>query len=181
MAANAATTATSATTPEPADVMRAVDTYLRFAYDVPPATTAPAAAEPIPVSPLLPVTVRSQLAVLRNWKGDFYHSPAVASDRQEPPRRYTLRLGNRNYPHMKLAIELSPDGKRFLFRVDTHDGHCLPPPAAPEYGPFLLLMEENQKMAQAIESAWAGENLPTFKTYLREDLARRQGGAEVKG
>jgi hypothetical protein len=34
-------------------------------------------------------------------------------------------------------------------------------------------MESNQKLAQAIEQAWADQNLHTFKTFLREDLARR--------
>ena len=38
---------------------------------------------------------------------------------------------------------------------------------------FTQLMENNQKVAQAIEQGWADQHLPTFKTYLREDLARR--------
>src|SRR4051794_38227074 len=79
--------------PEPADVMRAVETYVRLAYD----------------QKDLPVAVRSQLAVLGSWKGTFFRSPAIAADREDPPRRYSIRLGNRNYPHMKLAMELSPD------------------------------------------------------------------------
>jgi hypothetical protein len=39
---------------------------------------------------------------------------------------------------------------------------------------FAELMAKNQAIAQAIESAWADRKLPTFKTFLREDLARRQ-------
>jgi len=34
-------------------------------------------------------------------------------------------------------------------------------------------MEHNEKLAQTIEAKWAEEG-PTFKTYLRDDLARRQ-------
>lgn len=151
------------TKPSPADVMRAVDTYLKLAYDPSP----------------LPVTVRSQVAVLRTWKGDFYRSPAIAADREDPVKRYSIRLGNRQYPHMKLAMELSPDASRYLFRADTHDGHVLPPHGTAEHDAFQRVMEENQHIAQAIESAWAAEGIPTFKTFLREDLARRgQSGME---
>lgn len=151
--------------PDPADVMRAVESYVRLAYD----------------GGELPVAVRSQLAVLASWKGPFFRSPAIAADREDPPRRYSIRLGNRNYPHMKLAMELSPDGSVYLFKADTHDGHCLPPPEHPEHGAFRAVMEDNQRIAQDIEAAWADQGLPTFKTYLRDDLARRAAGARRGG
>ena len=35
-------------------------------------------------------------------------------------------------------------------------------------------MEVNQKLATAIETAWADADLPTFKTFLRDDLAKRK-------
>jgi hypothetical protein len=38
---------------------------------------------------------------------------------------------------------------------------------------FTQLMESNQKLAESIEAAWDVSGLPTFKRYLREDLARR--------
>jgi hypothetical protein len=38
----------------------------------------------------------------------------------------------------------------------------------------MQLMDQNHRMAQEIETAWAEASLPTFKTYLRDDLARRQ-------
>jgi hypothetical protein len=146
--------------PSPADVMHAVDVYMRLAY-----------------GEQIPLTIRSLLGVLRSWKGEFFRSPAIAADKEDPYRRLTIRLGNRQYPHMKLAMERSPDASTYLFRADTHDGHWLPPPEDPEYEPFRLVMEENQKIAQSIEAAWAQEGLPTFKTYLRDDLARRQAEA----
>jgi hypothetical protein len=34
-------------------------------------------------------------------------------------------------------------------------------------------MGKNQEIATAVDAAWAAEGLPTFKTWLREDLARR--------
>jgi len=79
---------------------------------------------------------------------------------------------------MKLVIERSPDGELFLFRADTHDRHCCPPEGAPEHQAFVSLMTKNQELAQAVETAWAEAGLPTFKTWLREDLARRSNQAE---
>jgi hypothetical protein len=143
--------------PQPAVVTRAIELYIATAY-----------------GSELPISVKSQLATLRSWKGEFYRCPVIAPDYNKPPRRYTIRLGNRNYPHMKLAIELTPDDKAFIFRVDTHDRHCCPAPESPEYRPFMDLMEQNQKMAQTIESAWAAEGIPTFKKHLQDDLAQRR-------
>jgi hypothetical protein len=144
--------------PDPQDVLRAVDVYVAVAYGPEP----------------MPLTVQSQLAVLRSWKGPFFRSPVIASDGGTPPKRYSIRLGNRNYPHMKLAIERSPDGQGYLFRPDTHDVHCCPPAGHPEYAAFREMMEKNQELATRIEHALADAGLPTFKTYLQQDLARRQ-------
>src|SRR5581483_8657463 len=114
----------AATPPESADVLRAMEIYLQQAYDG-----------------KIPVTVRSQQQVLEHWGGSFYSAPIFAKDAHSPPTRYALRLGNRDYPHMKLAIELAPDDKSFLFRVDTHDRHVCPPEKSPEYAQFCRLME----------------------------------------
>src|SRR5262245_46064910 len=103
--------------PEPTRVTQAIETYLRFAYaDDPP-----------------PVTVRSLISTLRSWAGNFFDAPVFAKDAHTPPTRYTLRLGNRFYPHMKLVFQLSPNDEMFLFKADTHDRHCCPPSSAPEY------------------------------------------------
>ena len=143
--------------PEPAVVDQAVGTYLKLAYD----------GEP-------PAMVRSALATLHAWGGRYYACPVFAKDGNTPPDRYSMRLGNRYYPHMKLVIQRATDGRTFLFRADSHDRHICPPEGAPEHKEFSELMAKNQQIAQAIESAWAEQGLPTFKTWLREDLARRQ-------
>ena len=153
--------------PNPDDVLRAIDAYLSVAY----------------ADATLPVPVKSQLAVLRSWKGPFFRAPVIASDGGTPPKRYSIRLGNRHYPHMKLAIERSPDGQGYLFRPDTHDTHCCPPAGHPEHAAFRKMMEQNLELATKIEAALAQQGLPTFKTYLQQDLARRQaarnGGASA--
>lgn len=143
--------------PSPEQVNQAIETYIGLAYDEP-----------------LPVAVRSQLSTLRSWKGEFFRAPVFVPDSHVPPTRYSIRFGNRFYPHMKLVFERSPDNHQFLFRVDTHDKHICPAPNDPDYANFLHLMEQNQKLAEAIETSWAKQGLPTFKTYLRDDLAKRQ-------
>jgi hypothetical protein len=75
---------------------------------------------------------------------------------------------------MKLVIERSPDGSGALFHADTHDRHVQPPPDAPEAGAFAELAAKNQELSARIEAAWEEAGLPTFKRYLREDLARRK-------
>ncbi len=90
--------------------------------------------------------------------------------------RYSLRLGNRVYPHMKLTIDRAPTGERHFFRVDTHDQHVRPPAGSPEEKAFAELMANNQHSVQAIEAAWEASGIPTFKTFMRDDLARRHSG-----
>jgi len=143
--------------PDPSIVLAAVDTYLKLAY---------------PASP--PLVVQSQLRMIRSAGANLYKSSVVTRDLANPPTRYTMRLGNQYYPHMKLSIELAPDDRSWLFRADTHDRHVCPPANSPEYPQFVGLMEKNQKLSELIEAAWAGQGMPTFKTYLRDDLARRQ-------
>ena len=138
------------------EVWKAIDIYLTLAY-----TAAP------------PSAVRAKLETLRSLsQEDFYKSPVFERD-QAGNQKLSLRLGNKLYPHMKLTIERSPDKMGYLFRADTHDRHACPQPGSRDYAAFTQLMENNQKIAQAIEQAWADQRLPTFKTYLREDLARR--------
>ena len=139
------------------DVWRAIDVYLANAYPGPP-----------------PAAVRTRLEALQNLAAaEFYTHASFERDTPVESSKFSLRLGNRFYPHMKLTIERSPDGQSFLFRADTHDRHCRPAAGSRECAAFEQLMEANQQIAQAIETAWADQNVPTFKTYLREDLAKR--------
>jgi hypothetical protein len=142
--------------PDPAATRRAIDIYLKSAYD----------GE-------LPLRVRSQLKVLESWKGPFIRCGVFAADPHAARKRYYIRLGNQFYPHMKLAIELPPTGETFIYRVDTHDRHCIPERNTAEHEEFMRVVERNQKLAEEIETALAAEGLPTFKTYLRDDLKRR--------
>ena len=136
---------------------RAVEIYMAHAYTGPP-----------------PSGVRSKVDTLRSLPEDeLLSSPVFERDHLAPSGKLSVRLGNRLYPHMKLTIERSPDQMSFLFRADTHDRHINLQPGSRDYAEFAKLMSMNQELAQAIETAWADAHLPTFKTYLREDLSRR--------
>src|SRR6185436_17954791 len=147
--------------PQPQAVWEAIEIYLGVAY---------AGGKP-------PSAVEQRLQTLRNLAcDDFFTSPLFErdADAKSEPTRYALRLGNRHYPHMKLVIERSPDGRAHLFRADTHDRHIRPKPESREYAAFTELMRQNQSLAEQIEAAWAERGLNTFKSYLRRDLAARQ-------
>ena len=150
--------------PDPPVVWRAIDTFLNVAYGGPP-----------------PSAVRSRLETLRALDAAaFYDSPVFERRGDGGTTRILLRLGNRFYPHMKLAVERRPDRHGYLFRADTHDAHCCPATTSREYQAFRQLMELNQGVAQAVESAWERDGLPTFKTFLKQDLALRQSAAHAR-
>ena len=146
--------------PEPQQVWTAIDLYLHCAYE----------------KLALPKPVQNRLDSLRaaGENGQFFQSLVLERDSQETPKKFSLRFGNRFYPHMKLIIEQRPDARGYLFRADSHDRHACPPANSREHGAFCELMQQNQNLAQQIEAAWGEGGLPTFKTFLKEDLARRQ-------
>jgi hypothetical protein len=148
--------------PTPAATWQAIDTYLRMAYDGLP---SPA--------------VRSRLDALREVdECVFYQSNPFEPIPKDEPSRFDLRLGNRWYPHMKLVIERAPDRQSYLFRADTHDRHIQPPPGSRDHAAFAELMQKNQSLSSRIEAAWESAGLPTFKSFLRADLARRRGARD---
>lgn len=149
-------------TPQREELLLAIERYLRAAY---------AGGSP-------PAAVRTRVASITAadlGNAPLLHSPVFEIDPSEdPPARYLLRLGNRVYPHMKLVIERSPDGVGYLLRADTHDQHIRPKPGTPDAEAFAQLMNENQQIAAQIESDLEAAGLPTFKAYLKQDLARRR-------
>lgn len=74
--------------------------------------------------------------------------------------RYSFRLGNHGYPHMKLVFSL--ESQRPVFYVDAHDSHFNLPAGVPGYDKLMALRQTNKEMKQRIEGAWAAANLPIF-------------------
>jgi hypothetical protein len=169
----------------------AISIYLRIAYD------GESGGGPDGIPSGTPSPVRTRLQVLRStderelYGSHIFERDAAPAPNPNPamgqghlpshhPRRYLLRLGNRNYPHMKMVIDRAPDGQRYLFRADTHDNHVRPKPGSRDEKPFLELMEKNRQVAEAIETAWEQEGLPTFKKFLRDDLERRKAATAAE-
>lgn len=138
--------------PAPRRVWQAIQLYLQVAY-----------------GGILPTEVAKRIAELKSASdARFYESAVFERDRPQDPTQFSLRLGNRVYPHAKLVIERCPDGSSALFQADTHDRHCCPEPTSPDYLKYRELMEQNQRIAREVELAWANEGLPTFREFLRQ-------------
>ena len=145
--------------PPASDLWTAIDLYLQRAY---------LAGRPTP-------TVQQRLDKLRAAGAEPWQSDVFEKVHGPNGTQYKLRLGNSSYPHMKLAIEPSPDQSALLFRADTHDHHIRPSPQSSEFEAFRALQERNSQLAAEIEAAWAQRSLMTFKEFLRRDLEQRSG------
>lgn len=77
--------------------------------------------------------------------------------------RYTLRLGNRSYPHMKLVLQEHVIPGQFCFGVDTHDQMEIRPDL-PDYEAFMRLRRHNFELKRKIEDAFTAAGLPTMRT-----------------
>jgi hypothetical protein len=158
----------------PAHIFRqALDLYLGLAY--------PGGA---------PAEVQARLAPLRDLPADA-SVPLNLLEHGVPDSTASLavRLGQPMYPHMKLVIDPCPHaaaraagastcrGYDFLFRADAHDQHLHAPPGSPDAAWLASVRQSNKELVEKIEAAWSGAGLPTFKDYLRHQLAARKGTA----
>ena len=138
----------------------AVSIYVRQAYDTAP--PPPAVQERLDKI--------SGLADDQNVPLDWLEKAQCDSGRST----YSLRLGQPIYPHMKLVLEESPGGGQPLFRADAHDNMLHAPPGSRDEAPLAALRAANKELADRIEAAWVAAGLPTFKEYLRAQLAQRK-------
>lgn len=134
-----------------ATVQRAVGIYLDLAYG------GSAAPRRLP-NLALPVTAKPA-EVLGLFAKD------VVADGQERRVRYTMRLGNRNYPFMKLVLQEHLLRGEFIFGVDTHDEMEIKPDF-PDYDAWLAVRRFNRKLKLEIEAQLAAEGIPTAAALL---------------
>ena len=95
-----------------------------------------------------------------------------------PPREcqhLRLRLGNRRYPHMKLALDRIPETDDWVLAVDCHDRHILASVPPDQRGALEALFRENAALKTRIERRWTQDGQPTFENYIRGRLSGRQG------
>lgn len=125
---------------------------------------------------VIPVHVLAQIERLKNAPpADLYAAGGFEREPPDDPSRYSLRLGNRDYPHMKLVMEKMPSRAQWLFRADTHDLHIHLDPTDPELPALQALHARNRETAAAIEAAWEARGVPTFRAFLHRDLDARRG------
>ena len=98
-----------------------------------------------------------------------------ANDRKDSPHcaRYTLRLGNDEYPFMKFVLQEYLIDHEYFFSVDTHDDLDVPP-ESPDYPAWIDLRNRNRQLKHRIEADWTAAGLPTNEELreIAEGLAR---------
>lgn len=143
-------------------VSRAVAVYLDLAYG------GGARPGPTPDLSVPPGTGWQEVLAL-------FHKEEIDEGEQKSVR-YAFRLGNRNYPFMKLVLQEHLVPGEFIFAVDTHDEMEIRPDY-PDYDAWMAVRRFNQGLKRKIEAQLAVEGLHTTAT-LWEIAAARSVGEE---
>jgi CheY-like chemotaxis protein len=112
----------------------------------------------------------------------LFHKEQVEAVPGHPCVRYALRLGNRNYPFMKLLLQEHLLPGEFYFAVDTHDQMEIKPDY-PDYEQWMATRRFNRELKRQIEQGFARAGLDTA-ARLRELLcasAPDDGPAACRG
>lgn len=83
-----------------------------------------------------------------------------------PCHRYSLRLGNRNYPFMKLLLQEHLVAGEFFFAVDSHDQMEIKPDY-PDYEAWMAVRRFNRDLKRQIEQVFQQEGLDTCAVVRR--------------
>ncbi len=154
--------------PTAKQIRQAIERYVQFAYS---------GQMPEPVGELLPT-------------GDFdpagwLMSDGVERDPSDAPlpavRSFAVRLGNAQYPHMKMRISLPPRDRVYLFSVDSHDGFLHASAGTPDYDALEALKTHNSTIASAVTAAWEADGLMTERNYLRYKISQARGNDTTPG
>jgi CheY-like chemotaxis protein len=139
-------------------VQTAVDAYLSLAYDQASGGQSRAQLDLAPDAKPEEVLAR------------FQHD-VVADGERGRCDRYWLRLGNRNYPFMKLLLQEHIVAGEFYFAVDTHDQLEIRSDF-PDYEAWKQLQAFNRDLRRKIEERLMELGLPTSASI--EELCRRR-------
>lgn len=93
--------------------------------------------------------------------------------------RYAMRLGNRNYPFMKLVLQEHLVAGEFCFAVDTHDEMNIKPDF-PDYEAWVAVRRFNCQLKKEIEARFQAEGLATSAS-LREIVECRESRSATDG
>jgi hypothetical protein len=142
------------------DMLRqAVRLYLAEAYGEAPLPPAVAARLEWPAGESLEALAAAE--VFECTPDDL---PPAACD------RIRLRLGNRDYPHMKLGADRIPETQDWVLAVDSHDRQLLTVVSESERAALEALLRRNNEVKTRIERRWSEAGLPTFERYVRSRL-----------
>ncbi len=140
--------------PSGGDIRRAVELYLVHAY---PSGAPEAIADRIPPEAFDPA--------------EWLMSESVERDPPDAPlgsvRSFAIRLGNVEYPNMKLRLSRPPRDNVFLFSVDSHDAILCAPPGSVDRDALEALKVHNATVTSMISAALDGAGLATDRNYLR--------------
>ena len=81
-------------------------------------------------------------------------------------QRFSMRLGNRNYPFMKLLLQEHLIAGEFFFAVDTHDQMEIGPDL-PDYEQWLAVRTFNDELKRQIEASFEQAGLDTAAVVRR--------------
>ena len=143
------------------EIRRAIRLYLQHAYGDRPAPAAGKFQTPEDFDP--PEWLMSDIV-----ERDPANAPIVNV------RSFALRLGNWQYPHMKLRLSRPPNDSVFVFSVDAHDAFLDAPPGSPDRLALEELKHHNSAVAATILSAWDAAGLLTERNYLRRRIRQAQ-------
>ncbi|MCC6783057.1 MAG: response regulator [Planctomycetes bacterium] len=142
----------------PAMLSRAVDAYLVLAYG------SGGGARSRPDLELSPDASAERVLAL-------FQKELVAEAGKASCTRYWMRLGNRNYPFMKLLLQEHIVQGEFFFAVDTHDEMDIKPDF-PDYEAWQQIQRFNGDLKRRIEARFVEIGIPTAAA-LRELVAQR--------
>jgi CheY-like chemotaxis protein len=96
----------------------------------------------------------------------MFHKEHVETVPGHTCSRYSMRLGNRNYPFMKLLLQEHLIAGEFFFGVDTHDQMDIGP-GFPDYEQWLAVRKFNGELKRRIEESFEYAGLDTAAVVRR--------------
>lgn len=97
---------------------------------------------------------------------EMFQKEQVETIPGHPCHRYTLRLGNRNYPFMKLVLQEHLIAGEFFFAVDSHDQMEIKPDF-PDYDSWMAVRRFNRELKVQIEGSFQQAGLDTCVVLRR--------------
>lgn len=107
----------------------------------------------------------------------LFHKERVEAPSGFSCLRYSMRLGNRNYPFMKLLLQEHLLAGELFFAVDTHDDMEIKP-EFPDYEAWMALRRFNRDLKRRIEAQFEAEGLDTAAAIRRMVASRGEAGGD---